>query len=975
MPTPLHFPSSPSLPTPLFGPGWVRCLRHALLLLLLLGSLPSLAQSRRYVKPGGKGDGSSWANAGDLQAQIMAALPGAEVWVLAGTYIPTDNPYSTSPTDPRNTDPRYFCFYMRDNIKIYGGFAGNELNLSDRRLTYPSSTTLSGDVGNAGVNTDNCYHVIKNATALNNTPKLTTTALLDGFVITGGNANGSAEEAYGGGIYNDGRSGAFCNPTIQNCTFTKNSATQGGAIMNDGYTGTSSPQLINCSFLSNTAGKGGGVFNSGNSGNSNPRLTNCSFLSNTATIGGGAIFNFGESGYSSPRLINCSFLSNSTAGRGGALYNMSYPAGTSSPVLINCSFQGNIATDDGGAMVNDSGKKIDPIKGGVSIPTLTSCVFYNNGGVKTVGLINNPNLTIATYSLFETSVINYNDTGTGNFTTPTSPFISSTSTRLAAGSLSIDRGSPSPNLLVGTTDVDGNARIFNNRIDIGAVEFQTIQLAPTASASAICVGGTVTLSVKPTYGSAPYSYNWKAPAGAAISGSTSTSSVLATVLLSGPQTFTVTVDGFVGTAQSFTTVVVTGNPRPDVTLTSANVCAGQPVNLSATSGFNSYTFTGPGITTGTGNTRTLPNLGVGTYSYSVLASNAAGCQNVNPATTTVTVNALPSATLTVGPSATLTCAQPTLTLTASGGDSYKFSGPGGVLNSNSSTATVNAAGTYSVTVTSATGCQSVATVTILKNATPPAPTLTTGSSPTLTCTQSSLTLTASGGDSYKFSGPGVLNSSGNTLVVNAPGTYSVTATNTANGCQETTSAVIFASGDQRPVITTQPASATTVNVGTAISVAVSATGTGVLKYQWYKDGSLVPSATSSTLSLSGLALSQSGTYICVVQNNCGPTSSMEFKLTVINLLGVEQPISSFQVEVYPNPAIGDKVWVKIQGAAQQPVQLHVMDTKGRLIWERIIAVTTPEHIEQLDLSNLSAGLLLLRASTPEQSQSKKLLKY
>jgi hypothetical protein len=76
-------------------------------------------------------------------------------------------------------------------------------------------TILSGDVGTEGNDTDNSYHVFYHplGTALDNT------AILDGFTITGGNADGDYPHERGGGMYNDASS-----PTLTNCTFAGNSA-------------------------------------------------------------------------------------------------------------------------------------------------------------------------------------------------------------------------------------------------------------------------------------------------------------------------------------------------------------------------------------------------------------------------------------------------------------------------------------------------------------------------------------------------------------------------------------------------------------------------------------------------------------------------------------------------------------------------------------------------------------------------------
>ncbi len=72
---------------------------------------------------------------------------------------------------------------MKNNLAIYGGFNGTETSLNDRN-PVTNVSILSGDIEGAG-NADNSYNVVKN---LNN--GLNSTAIPDGFTITGGNANG-----------------------------------------------------------------------------------------------------------------------------------------------------------------------------------------------------------------------------------------------------------------------------------------------------------------------------------------------------------------------------------------------------------------------------------------------------------------------------------------------------------------------------------------------------------------------------------------------------------------------------------------------------------------------------------------------------------------------------------------------------------------------------------------------------------------
>ena len=70
-----------------------------------------------------------------------------------------------------------------------------------------------------------------------------------------------------------------------------------------------------------------------------------------------------------------------------------------------------------------------------------------------------------------------------------------------------------------------------------------------------------------------------------------------------------------------------------------------------------------------------------------------------------------------------------------------------------------------------------------------------------------------------------------------------------------------------PTISSQPAGGV-VAAGGTLNLSVTASG-GTLAYQWYKDGSAISGATSSSYSLSGFAASNAGSYSVVVSNQVG----------------------------------------------------------------------------------------------------------
>lgn len=267
-------------------------MRFFLLNCFLFVCLLANAQSIVYVTEAGRGNGSgtSWANAlpGTLLAsRLPTAAAGTQFWIAAGTYKPT------------TTLDRSASFSIASGISLYGGFAGIETTLASRQITYPSSTSLSGDVGDIGNNTDNSYHLI----TLNNVSAKT---LLDNLVITGGNSSDEpVTSANARGI-----KGAIINVNsyalFTNCQITKNNTLtplgRGGGMVND----RSSPTLINCTFSENFSYLGGGICNINSS---QPIITNCLFTSNSATQGGigAAIYSENDSRVS---LTNCTMARN-----------------------------------------------------------------------------------------------------------------------------------------------------------------------------------------------------------------------------------------------------------------------------------------------------------------------------------------------------------------------------------------------------------------------------------------------------------------------------------------------------------------------------------------------------------------------------------------------------------------------------------------------------------------------------------------
>ncbi|NQT24106.1 right-handed parallel beta-helix repeat-containing protein, partial [candidate division KSB1 bacterium] len=257
-----------------------RPLRIIFLSLIGLCLFPILTQAAViYVDTdatSGADDGSSWTDAfTKVQDGIGAAVSADAIWVAAGTYYPDEGTGQTN-------NARTSTFQLKSGVGLYGGFGGTETLLSQRSVGG-NLTILSGDQDQSGTkNTNDAYHVVTGVTG----------GTLDGFTITGGNADGSNPNNQGAGMYN-----SSANPAVSNCTFTGNAASDGGGMRASNSTLT----VTNCVFTDNTAsGWGGGMDINGG----NPTITNCTFSNNTSGADMG--HSIMVMSYGSPTIIkNC----------------------------------------------------------------------------------------------------------------------------------------------------------------------------------------------------------------------------------------------------------------------------------------------------------------------------------------------------------------------------------------------------------------------------------------------------------------------------------------------------------------------------------------------------------------------------------------------------------------------------------------------------------------------------------------------
>ena len=93
----------------------------------------------------------------------------------------------------------------------------------------------------------------------------------------------------------------------------------------------------------------------------------------------------------------------------------------------------------------------------------------------------------------------------------------------------------------------------------------------------------------------------------------------------------------------------------------------------------------------------------------------------------------------------------------------------------------------------------------------------------------------------------------------------------------------------RPLITVQPRD-TAVLETLPWSMSVTAAGAGTMSYAWYKTGNAAVRGTNSILSISAAAMTDAGTYYCVVANTFGACTSSVARLSVSPNKQIYNPI-------------------------------------------------------------------------------------
>ena len=343
-------------------------------------------------------------------------------------------------------------------------------------------------------------------------------------------------------------------------------------------------------------------------------------------------------------------------------------------------------------------------------------------------------------------------------------------------------------------------------------------------------------------------FNWinnNSSIGLAANGTGDISSFTVTNTGTAPQTSTIIVtpsftnNGLTCTGQSDTFLIIV-NPVPALTMaqTDTVICYGKSVLISV-SGAMTYQWSN-----NLGNNSTILVTPDANSTYSVTGTNQYGC--TSSVSASIVVNPVPD--VGINPDSIEICDNTTITLVASGANTYLWAGG---LGANASiTITPHNTTTYVVTGTNQYGCTSSARSKVIVH---PLPVVTINPNNSEICLGDTISLVANGAQTYLWSG-GLGTNNSLSVSPQVSTTYNVTGTNQW-GCTASVSANIIV--HPLPNLTISPH-----NISICYGESTTLTANGAHTYQW-SNGSSNQSITVEPLFSTTYYLTGYSIYECV----------------------------------------------------------------------------------------------------------------
>lgn len=551
---------------------------------------------------------------------------------------------------------------------------------------------------------------------------------------------------------------------------------------------------------------------------------------------------------------------------------------------------------------------------------------------------------------------------------------------------------------VSTNDAGNYSVIATNIVGsiTSAVATLTVFVPPsilTQPADVTVTAGSLASFSVAASGTAPLTYQWRKNS-VNLPGATSATLTLATVSATNAGNYSVVIANAAGNIVSSNAVLTVQSAPFIVTQPASQFGAlGSTVSLSIVATGSaplSYQWFKAGtlladtanITGSTSNVLTIAALTTNEVdTYYVVVSNFLG----SATSTSVAISVNSSPVITTQPVSRTISQNQTVTfdVTATGSDPLTFqwlkngikltsSGTVSGINSNSLTlagVTTNSSGDYSVLVTNSFGSVTsvIATLTVLVPPVITASPTSRSASPGATTT---FTVSAKGSaplnyqwfkngnpltDGGNISGATTSSLQISSLTTNDAASYFVTVTNLAGSATSSSALLTVTVATSRPVILTQPASQS-VSAGKDVEFSVLVSGSGNMKFQWYKGRKAISGATNSTLFLPSVKVSDAASYYVKVKNSIGRATSKTAKLVVW-----EPPVFTLQAASRTSTN-GMKTVFKATVSGTKPISYQWFKDGLALINGANISGAISNVLTVANLKESDAGMYYLQAT-------------
>ena len=584
-----------------------------------------------------------------------------------------------------------------------------------------------------------------------------------------------------------------------------------------------------------------------------------------------------------------------------------------------------------------SGNTFDSAVAGVGHPYLFYTYTDNNGCSNTdststiISLIHGVDAGIDT-------VINYNTTyqlsgmvlgGSGSFNFAWTPTNSVTN----ASSLSTSTTSLATSTMFTLTVNDNTTNCVNSDQILVNVSGGPLTSTSSASLTTICANESSQLQALGSGGEGSYTYSWTSvPAG--FNSSISNPIVNPNITT----TYNCVIGDGTDTVQEHITINVNAVPMVSISNLNTSYCNTEEIAhlIVSPPGGN---LVGGGIS---GNTFNPANASIGQNMIIYSMTNANNCYGAD----TILVNVGITPTAYAGEDTLLPCLNGGLNLGQQGVSSvtYQWSPPIGLSSSTVANpiANPNLSIDYSIIATdNNNGCSAYDTVHITVIGAPTAHT----NDDTLVCPGSSVTLTASGGDTYFWSNGTTTNTT--TVIPTVSTLYYVIVSQ--GGCADLDTVWVNIS-DPNPDFGPD----TTICGNSSIVIDA---GAGFVNYLW----STGESSQTITIDSTGTGYNTINVLVQVTDTlSC--LGSDDINITFTNCVGMNDVDNNiFTIAIYPNPSKG-KFVIESNTTAVKEVEMNITDINGRLIIHKQLKNTSGAFKEMIDFRNQAKGVYFVKIS-------------